>query len=352
VKVYDGDTVVVYAQPSNRLYLPQYYNNKTTFNEADRIGVTGNVTGIDFVLALKPVYPNGISGVITDTNRVGVKSHVEAYRLKSATATDARYAVVSDSLGQYAFTNLLPGKYILLAIPHGRLRATYFKYDGTTTMNWRNADSVMVDSASLVTGINFHVKPTSDTGHGCIHGYVRNGGGKGSTVGSIVSIVDANNQIASFAIVDKNGKYVVDGLTAGSYTVSADYVNFQTSSTSSVAIDYSANIMKQQDLTIVPFTATEVKSDVSTVSGYALYQNYPNPFNPTTMIRFTLAEKTNVKLTVYDMMGREVAQLINGVTEAGSHSVEFNASGFASGVYFYTLTGADLSITRKLVILK
>ena len=60
----------------------------------------------------------------------------------------------------------------------------------------------------------------------------------------------------------------------------------------------------------------------------------------------------NVKLTVYDLMGREVAQLVSGITEAGTHSVEFNGAGLSSGVYFYTLKANNLSLTHKFVLLK
>jgi hypothetical protein len=96
----------------------------------------------------------------------------------------------------------------------------------------------------------------------------------------------------------------------------------------------------------------DVESSQTVVKVFGLSQNYPNPFNPSTVIKFSLPDKMNAKLTVYDMQGREVAQLVNTELEAGQHSVQFNASGLASGIYFYTLSAKNMSATHKLLLLK
>ncbi len=83
-----------------------------------------------------------------------------------------------------------------------------------------------------------------------------------------------------------------------------------------------------------------------------LDQNYPNPFNPRTTIRFALPKAARVSLKVYDILGREVATLLDGFSEAGEKSVEFKASHLASGVYFYRLMAGDFVETKKLVLLK
>lgn len=83
-----------------------------------------------------------------------------------------------------------------------------------------------------------------------------------------------------------------------------------------------------------------------------LYQNYPNPFNPTTTIKFTLAKKQFVKLKVYNSIGQLVKELVNKELPGGVHEIVFNASGFASGVYFYRMQVDDFLSTRKMIILK
>ena len=85
---------------------------------------------------------------------------------------------------------------------------------------------------------------------------------------------------------------------------------------------------------------------------YVLSQNYPNPFNPTTVIRYQLPVDNSVKLVVYDVLGREVAVLVNEHKPAGSYSVQFNASGVASGVYLYRLTTGSFVQTRKMILVR
>jgi hypothetical protein len=83
-----------------------------------------------------------------------------------------------------------------------------------------------------------------------------------------------------------------------------------------------------------------------------LRQNYPNPFNPRTTIEYRLSRSSVVRLSVFDILGREVAVLVNGSIEAGSHQALFDASGCASGVYFYRLQTGSYVQTRKLLLLK
>jgi photosystem II stability/assembly factor-like uncharacterized protein len=92
--------------------------------------------------------------------------------------------------------------------------------------------------------------------------------------------------------------------------------------------------------------------DVSVPATFSLHQNYPNPFNPSTTIKFDLPQSSNVRLSVFDLLGREVSVLVNEKIEAGYHSVEFNASNLSSGVYFYRLQAGDIVQTRKLLLIR
>ena len=97
----------------------------------------------------------------------------------------------------------------------------------------------------------------------------------------------------------------------------------------------------------------EVEESVNSVpDAFQLKQNFPNPFNPSTTIEFTLPQAGNVKLTVYNLLGEEVAQLVNEFKEAGVHTINFNASGLNSGVYIYKLEANGLVQTRKMTLLK
>ena len=85
---------------------------------------------------------------------------------------------------------------------------------------------------------------------------------------------------------------------------------------------------------------------------FELAQNYPNPFNPTTSIEFALPHNARVDLVVFNVLGQEVATIASGLMEAGIHTLEFDASGQPSGVYFYRLTYPSGTETRKMILLK
>ncbi len=85
---------------------------------------------------------------------------------------------------------------------------------------------------------------------------------------------------------------------------------------------------------------------------FELSQNYPNPFNPTTQIQYTMPESGHVKLEVYNMMGQRVATLVNESVNAGSHTVSFDASDLASGIYLYRLQAGNTAMTKKMTLIK
>ncbi|MGH1362162.1 MAG: T9SS type A sorting domain-containing protein [Calditrichia bacterium] len=85
---------------------------------------------------------------------------------------------------------------------------------------------------------------------------------------------------------------------------------------------------------------------------FVLAQNFPNPFNPSTTISYQIPARFHVKVKVYDLLGREVYVLVNDLKEAGTHQISFDASNFASGVYYYRLEAGDIVKTQKMMLLK
>ncbi len=94
------------------------------------------------------------------------------------------------------------------------------------------------------------------------------------------------------------------------------------------------------------------KMDKGIPTVYELSQNYPNPFNPSTTIEFALPKNGDVKLVVYDVVGKEVATLFRGELNAGYHKVNFDASSLSTGIYFYSIKAGDFTNVKKLVLLK
>ena len=85
---------------------------------------------------------------------------------------------------------------------------------------------------------------------------------------------------------------------------------------------------------------------------YALGQNYPNPFNPQTIITYSLPDAGSVTLRVFNVIGQEVATLVNGVKGAGHHQVVFDASGMSSGLYLYLIQVNGFTASRRMLVLK
>jgi hypothetical protein len=104
--------------------------------------------------------------------------------------------------------------------------------------------------------------------------------------------------------------------------------------------------------TILGTTAISSPGNAGISVAFALSQNYPNPFNPTTNVEFNLPATTSVQLRVYNMLGQEVATLVNGTVVAGHHAVSFDGSHLASGIYVYRLVVGSYVSTMKMVLLK
>jgi hypothetical protein len=101
-----------------------------------------------------------------------------------------------------------------------------------------------------------------------------------------------------------------------------------------------------------PSASTAVAAAPAAPAQYILKQNYPNPFNPSTTIEYTIPQQSFVTIKIFDLLGREVAQMVNQKKDAGSYSVTWNASAISSGVYFYSLEAGSFTQTRKLLLLK
>lgn len=120
-----------------------------------------------------------------------------------------------------------------------------------------------------------------------------------------------------------------------------------------ILVDY-GNDGTINDSLVVQNVVTEINSEKhkEVLEEFVLHQNYPNPFNPTTNIKFDIKETSNVSLTVYDILGREVANLVNEQKPAGSYEVNFDASKLTSGIYIYTLRSNGFVQIKKMLLMK
>ena len=178
--------------------------------------------------------------------------------------------------------------------------------EGNVTLNWT--------TATEINNSGFEVQKSSASDEFSSIGFIE---GHGTT-----------SEAQSYSFIDKN-------VSAGSYSYRLKQVDFNGS------FEYSP----------------VVNVEVLPPNEFSLSQNYPNPFNPNTKIDFSLAEDSRVTLEVYNVLGQRVSSLVNENLKAGVHSMDFNASGFNSGIYFYTLktenlNGKNFISTRKMVLMK
>ena len=116
--------------------------------------------------------------------------------------------------------------------------------------------------------------------------------------------------------------------------------------------DSTANAMLRGIADYLDIEPAQINADPAIVEKFALYQNYPNPFNPGTIINYELQMTNEIELSIYNSLGQKVATLVSGRKEAGLHQVEWDATGFASGIYYYKLQAGGFVDVKKMMLIR
>jgi hypothetical protein len=172
---------------------------------------------------------------------------------------------------------------------------------------------------------------------------------KNDVILSWSTATEVNNQ--GFEIQRKtNGEYQRIGFVEGNGTTTElQNYTFRDKNVNAGSYYYR---LKQVDFDGTFEYSGEIAVEVSQPADYFLSQNYPNPFNPSTTISYALADDIDVTLKVFDVLGNEVATLINENQPAGTYDVTFDAANLSSGVYYYTLEAGEFTSTKKLMLMK
>jgi hypothetical protein len=375
---------VAYAEAKGHLKI--FYKQRSNLLLADTIRVSGPLEAINFNLPPLPAVVLGeINGTITDsTTARGVRSRVIAFRELWATSDNpmlkpptgayipGAYVVDTDSLGKYTIPNVLSGQYYVLAVPMGSYAPAYYSTSGSTQI-WSKASRVAVNG-NVVAGIDITVKlfVKPMVGYTFVSGTVTTSSGMGrmgktsesvGVIGAIVYAVNANGTVYGYDVTDERGSYAIAGAAPGSYTLFVDAPGFASSSSMIASPSYATDLKGTAvGASGVNFSlntvVTSVEENLPLVpSGYVLEQNYPNPFNPTTQILFSLPNNERVSLTIYNLIGQKMAELVNGIMSAGSHVVTWNGKDsrglqLPSGVYFYRLESPGFTAAKRMLMLK
>ena len=175
-----------------------------------------------------------------------------------------------------------------------------------------------------------------------------------NTLGQVVlnwqTATETNNRMFEVERKSEGSNYVTVGFVNGSGTTSDPKAySFVDKNVNNGNYTYR---LKQLDFNGRFEYSNEVEVTVTGPKTFNLAQNYPNPFNPTTKITFSVPQSGKVKLAVYNLIGQEVAVLVNDVVTEGSHEVEFNAKSLPSGAYFYKLQSDNSVTVKKMLLLK
>lgn len=219
----------------------------------------------------------------------------------------------------------------------------FFQFFGTTADFWRNSLCFINLNTGWVVGYNNRIFRTTNSGIQwdtisltpgiCLH-FVNNL--TGWTAGDDGDIYKTTNGGLNF--------YPQTIPVTGGFFTDIEFVN----DTTGWAVDVYAILHTTNGGTYV---AVEPIS-YNIPDEYILYQNYPNPFNPKTNIEFSLSQEDNVKITIFDVLGREVYRVFEGKLKAGSYKFEFNGESLSSGIYFYTFYYSNGKITKKMILNK
>jgi hypothetical protein len=106
------------------------------------------------------------------------------------------------------------------------------------------------------------------------------------------------------------------------------------------------------NIVVLPGIEEDETEKLQTPTDFELTQNYPNPFNPSTIIQYSLKERSSVELVLYDILGRQVDILVNEEQDAGYYKINFNAGHLASGIYFYRILAGEYTEVKKMMLLK
>ncbi|MBK8662803.1 MAG: T9SS type A sorting domain-containing protein [Ignavibacteriales bacterium] len=168
--------------------------------------------------------------------------------------------------------------------------------------------------------------------------------------GSFVYAVDEMDEVVAFAMTDKTAiLFLMELLPVNTQLFPIEQIDMNAVVAKAVVntnnFNPFVNVRLEND-------APSDAKDVSVVTNYQLSQNFPNPFNPSTTIRYSIPEAGVVTVKVFNILGKEVATLVNGYHQAGSFNVSFDASNLSSGVYLYQIEAGSFKATKKLTLIK
>jgi hypothetical protein len=328
--------------------------------------VTDGITDLSFKLWRPSLIatPNRVVGTVTNFDN-GVNKEAIVVLINSDMKRGAGgghtylRSTFTDKNGYFSFDNLAypsTATYSILALPLDReLLPRYYTSQGGTTVASKSED---VSANGTVQNIDFQLRTADIDGVGAVYGRVQRIDSLGNIhplPGTLLFAEDlSTKKVAGFAISDSAGMYAIVGLPRGDYGIVSDNLTHGMKTGPIAGLQYSTYNLTDATET-VNFIYDQRITDVhgpASPSSITLEQNFPNPFNPATTLTFSVPAAMSLSLRVYNLLGQDIATLVNGKVEAGTHTVDFDASALPSGTYYYRLQSGSTVLTRTMTLMK
>jgi hypothetical protein len=316
--------------------------------------LTGYVIGYNGTL-LKTTDGGGsmgftVSGTVRyeDNNQLITSGSVKAFRLN----TQTNQIMILDSSGiqpdgSYILNHVPQGESYIGAVPNSSPPADYVLTYYPSAIYYR--DATVLNPTGNMTGIDIRAFRMSQvTTSNSVNGKV-------NSSAPVSPLKDANvyaksgSTFVGYKTTGSDGIYHINSVPTGTLKIIADRIGYRSDSTTVT--------ITRNNIDSVNFYLTKLTTGANPISNnvpdkYLLYQNYPNPFNPSTNIKYQITDNNFVTLKVFDILGKEVATLVNENLKAGEYEVTFNGSGLPSGIYFYKLNTENFFETKRMILIK
>lgn len=311
--------------------------------------LNGGIFGPPFAISGKITFPNG---------QPVTKGIVKALRYDPA---ENRVIVVDTAHiqpnGDFNIRNVTQDSLDIMAYPDDedmdsnppQFVPTYYAGSNNGTISWSQSKTMYVNNN--VFNVNFRIFPiTGSGGSGFISGGVFVAPPNLSGLQDAIVYAMSGDEFKGFSVSRSGGPYDVNNLAQGNYRMICDRFGYWQNEKNIVLGSFNPDT--------VNFYMTGINViGIEPVSGvipkkFSISQNYPNPFNPVTKISFDIPKNSPVKISVFDMLGREVEVIVNTQLAAGRYSAEWNAVNYSSGIYFYRISASDFTETRKMILVK
>ncbi|MBU3742457.1 MAG: T9SS type A sorting domain-containing protein [Candidatus Kapabacteria bacterium] len=369
----EGQTYIAVAsvpgsEGKKQLYSSEFWEETSDPTKATKITVSEDKEGVNFTLEKRAVRDNGFGGTMksNDDPTIGVPGKVVAYLIVERTkdgkevepGKEKAAVVETDANGNYRFSDVEPGTYIVFGIPASRPYAPgYFVQGVVAATEWKNATRIQVGEAMATVQYDIMVKKTTEKrGMARVRGWVYRKAGsvvRGEQMpevtvgGAYIVVTDAAGELVDFALADEAGTYEILDLGIGTQTLYADRIGFLPA-TRTLTVDAAANAEQEVSMELTPsvVSTVEIPVDLSTTS----YNLFPNPAQGAATLQFPSTPGT-ATVSILTASGSVVSTQQHDVA-GGLVRTELNTTGLAAGMYLVRVSNGTATFALPLTVLR